>query len=325
MMTEFILRELPAAGTPRFTTLAAHRLWLIDQARALFDFFQLPSFNPAGGFFSLDENARPLPPKPGHKGANRHVHETSRLVHGFAIAHLLGLPGADRIVDHGLAFLWGRMRDGEHGGYFWAVDDEKPTDPTKQAYGHAFVLLAASSAMCVGHPDAPRLLADVTQVIEEKFWDKRAGASTEEYNPDWSPIGTYRGQNSNMHLAEALMAAFEATGERGYLDKAESIASLIIDRHARNENWRVAEHFTESWEVDRAYRGDPMFRPSGTTPGHALEWSRLLVQLWELGGRSRTFPQDGVDRLGPEAWRLLLYARLERPTGSDGSLLVALR
>ena len=58
------------------------------------------------------------------------------------------------MVDHGVAFLWERMRDREHGGYFWGVDDEKPTDPTKQAYGHAFVLLAASSAMCVGHPDA---------------------------------------------------------------------------------------------------------------------------------------------------------------------------
>jgi sulfoquinovose isomerase len=28
-----------------------------------------------------------------------------------------------------------------------------------------------------------------------------------------------------------------------------------------------------------------MFRPYGTTPGHALEWSRLLIQLWELGER----------------------------------------
>ena len=325
-------RDLAVTGTPRFTTLTAHRLWLIDNARALFEFHQRPSFNPAGGFFSLDENARPLPPKPGHKGANRHVHDTARMVHAFAIAHLLGLPGADRIVDHGLAFLWERMRDGENGGYFWGVDDEKPTDATKQAYGHAFVLLAASSAMCVGHPDAPRLLADVTQVIEERFWDKAAGASTEEYNPDWSPMGTYRGQNSNMHLTEALMAAFEATGERFYLDKAESIASLIIDRHARAEGWRVAEHFTGKWEVDRAYRGDPMFRPSGATPGHALEWSRLLVQLWELGGRSKawmieaaagTLPQDDIDRLGQEAWRLLLHARLERPAGSDGSLLVA--
>jgi sulfoquinovose isomerase len=218
-------------------------------------------------------------------------------VHAFALAHLLGLPGADRIVDHGMAFLWGRMRDGEHGGYFWGVDDEKPTNPTKQAYGHDFVMLAASSAMCVGHPDAPRLLADVTQVIEDKFWDKAAGATTEEYNPDWSPIGTYRGQNSNMHLTEALMAAFEATGERGYLDKAESIASLIIDRHARSEGWRVAEHFTASWDVDRAYKGDPMFRPSGTTPGHALEWSRLLVQLWELGGRSKAWMIDAATEL----------------------------
>ena len=297
MVAQSASKELPAAGTPRFTTLTAHRLWLIDNARALFDFFQLPSFNPAGGFFSLDENARPLPPKPGHKGANRHVHDTTRLVHCFAIAHLLGLPGADRIVDHGMAFLWERMRDGEHGGYFWAVDDEKPTDPTKQAYGHAFVMLAASSAMCVGHPDAPRLLADVTQVIEDRFWDKTAGATTEEYNRDWSPMGTYRGQNSNMHLTEALMAAFEATGERGYLDKAESIASLIIDRHARNEGWRVAEHFTEAWEVDRQYRGDPMFRPSGTTPGHALEWSRLLVQLWELGGRGKAWMIEAATEL----------------------------
>ena len=85
------MKELPAAGTPRFTTLAAHRLWLVDHARALFDFFQLASFNPAGGFFPLDENARPLAAKPGHIGANRQVHETSRMVHSFAIAHLLGL------------------------------------------------------------------------------------------------------------------------------------------------------------------------------------------------------------------------------------------
>src|ERR1700749_1059333 len=131
MIAKSTIRELPAAGTPRFTTLTAHRLGLIDNARALFEFFQLPSFNPAGGFFTLDENARPLPPKPGHKGANRQGDETSRMVHAFAIAHLLGLPGADRIVDHGLTFLWERMRDGEHGGYFWGVDDEEPTHPKK--------------------------------------------------------------------------------------------------------------------------------------------------------------------------------------------------
>ena len=68
---------------------------------------------------------------------------------------------------------------------------------------------------------------------------------------------------------------------------AESIAALIIGRHAREQGWRVAEHFDGEWNVDRDYAGDPMFRPKGTTPGHALEWSRLLVQLWELGGDAR--------------------------------------
>ena len=28
-----------------------------------------------------------------------------------------------------------------------------------------------------------------------------------------------------------------------------------------------------------------MFRPAGITPGHALEWSRLLIQLYEIGQR----------------------------------------
>ena len=122
-----------------------------------------------------------------------------------------------------------------------------------------------------------------------------------------------------MHLTEALMAAFEATGDRTYLTMAERIAALIINCHARAEGWRVAEHFHADWSVDRDYAGDPMFRPAGTTPGHALEWSRLLVQLWELGGRAP--PLDGRsgagavpahlrDRLGQDARRLLLHARL---------------
>ena len=43
----------------------------------------------------------------------------------------------------------------------------------------------------------------------------------EEFARDWSEISQYRGQNSNMHLTEALMAAYEATGDKSYLGKAE--------------------------------------------------------------------------------------------------------
>lgn len=281
---------------PRFVERPAHRRWLLGQATELIDFFQFRSFNPAGGFFPLDDAGQPFPAN-GATGVVRQIHDTTRTVHCFAIAHLLGLPGADRMIDHGMAFLWERHRDRQYGGYHWGVDDATATDPTKQAYGHAFVILAASSAKVVGHPDADRLLADATEVLRTRFWETTAGATSEEYAADWSPLGNYRGQNSNMHLTEAVMAAYEATGDRAYLDMGESIASLIIGRHARAEGWRVAEHFTSDWQVDRDYEGDPTFRPAGTTPGHALEWSRLLVQLWELGGRAHEWLIDAARQL----------------------------
>jgi len=282
---------------PRFVQRTAHREWLLSQARSLLDFFQHTIFNRTGGFYPLDNSGRPLPAKPGSDGVVRELHDTCRMVHCFAAAHMLGVPGADRHVDHGMAFLWNGHRDPRDGGYFWGVDDSKPTNPIKWAYGHAFVLLAASSAKVVGHPDADRLLADVTEVLHTRFWDKAAGATTEEYAADWQSLGDYRGQNSNMHLTESTMAAFEATGDHSYLSMAESIASLIIGRHAREQGWRVAEHFDSKWNVDRDYAGDPMFRPKGTTPGHALEWSRLLVQLWELGARKNNWMLDAAKNL----------------------------
>jgi sulfoquinovose isomerase len=167
----------------------------------------------------------------------------------------------------------------------WSLDDDTLRDDTKQAYGHAFVLLAASSAKVVGHPLADRLLEDITGILETRFWEGQHGAVAEEFGRDWSPISQYRGQNSNMHLTEALMAAFEVTGDRSYLEKAESIAELIIGRHAAALDYRVAEHFMADWSLDKEYRGYDVFRPFGTTPGHWLEWARLLLQLWVLGDR----------------------------------------
>ena len=256
-----------------------HRNWLEEQANRLFDFFQFTSINPKGGFAELDDEGQPL-------NDVRQLHTTTRLVHCFAIGQLLGRPGCEDLVDHGMNYIWSSHRDAKHGGFVWSLDDKGLKDDSKQAYGHAFVLLAASSAKCVGHPLADKLLADVTEVLNTRFWEAIHGATSEEYARDWSPISGYRGQNSNMHLTEALMAAFEATGDREYLKKAESIAKLIIGRHATELGYRVAEHFDSNWNVDKGYKGSDMFRPAGTTPGHWLEWSRLLLQLWECGGRT---------------------------------------
>jgi sulfoquinovose isomerase len=271
-------------------TTPYHRQWLLKQADALFDFFQYTSLNPKGGFFDLYDDGRPI-------GELRQLHATTRMVHCMALGHLLGRPGAAAMVDHGMEYIWRGHRDQKNGGYMWSLDDNGPRDDSKQAYGHAFVLLAASSAKLVGHPLADKVLADVTDVLETRFWEASPGVTSEEYGRDWSKISDYRGQNSNMHLTEALMAAFEATGEGEYLRKAESIAGFIIGKHAAALDYRVAEHFDGQWNIYNDYKGSEIFRPSGSTPGHWLEWARLLLQLWELGGKRLPWLPDAADKL----------------------------
>jgi mannose/cellobiose epimerase-like protein (N-acyl-D-glucosamine 2-epimerase family) len=280
----------------KWASLPYHRKWLVDQATGLFDFFQYRATNPNGGFFDLDEQGQPI----GGSNPTRGIHASARMVHCFSIGYLLGRPGSGDMIDHGMRYLWERHRDPEYGGYFWQVNDDGAVDPAKQGYGHAFVLLAAASAKTVGHPLADQMLADITDVLENRFWEPEHGAIAEEFGRDWSAIdgGSYRGQNSNMHLTEALMAAYEATGEKTYLDKATSIADLVIRRSAGSVGFRVAEHFDPKWQIDKNYyHPDEMFRPAGTTPGHWLEWSRLLLQLWSLGDKTQTWIPDAAKSL----------------------------
>lgn len=270
---------LPKTNSSPWQNRPFHRQYLMRQANNLFDFFEAPSMNRKGGFFELSDDGKPLDADNG----NRQIHVTTRMVHCAVLGSLIGRPGSDEIIDHGMRYIWEKHRDAHRGGYVWSHDDNGVTNGSKQAYGHAFVLLAASSASLVGHPLAAQMLADVTEVINTRFWDEKIGSVRDEYNQDWSQLLPYRGQNANMHMTEALMAACEATGNRDYLTKAERIADLIIRKNAVPLGHRVAEHFDENWVLDKNYEGNEMFRPSGTTPGHWLEWARLLYQLWVLG------------------------------------------
>ncbi len=277
-------------------TRGGHRRWLEAEADRLFRFYEADSLDSAGGFFTLDDSGAPMPTV-----TERPLHQTSRMAHCAAIGVLLGRPGAYALLDHAMETLWRRHRDPAQGGYFWSFDADGPRDRQKLAYGHAFVLLAAASAKCAGHPQADRLIADIAEILRARFWEARHGASAEEFAEDWTPFSDYRGQNANMHLTEALMAAFEATGEADFLSRAESIADLILNRRARAAGWRVPEHYHSDWTVDGDYRGSDMFRPFGYTPGHALEWTRLALQLWALGGRRLGWLPEAAAGLFAEA------------------------
>ena len=169
------LTETPESGLgTRWTTRPTHRRWLEAQAEALWGQFQFTSIDPAGGFFDLDRAGQPRRETPV-----RELVTTTRVTHCFAIAHMMGRPGAATIIRHGLAALWDLHRDVVHRGYRWQAGTGG--DTSKQAYGHAFVLLAAASAKMAGFAEADRILQDVTEVLETRFWESQHGATAVEF------------------------------------------------------------------------------------------------------------------------------------------------
>ncbi|SFR14251.1 AGE family epimerase/isomerase [Poseidonocella sedimentorum] len=275
----------------------AHLDWLREDALRQLEFFRA-SLRPDGGFDVLDLDGAPLGEGP------QELHTTTRMVHSYALAHAAGAPDCAGIVEAGLAYLQTHHRDAEHGGFFWSVRrDGAPVRDEKLAYGHVFVLLAASTARAAGFAGTEPLLAEIAALIDRRFWDDAAGLLRDEFTRDWQPFSDYRGYNSNMHGCEAFLAAFEATGERAFLDKAGRILDFFLTRIAPDHGWRLPEHFTPDWEVDLDYAGDPMFRPKGTTPGHSLELARLALQHWDLAGRADAQAPDRARRLAEQALR----------------------
>lgn len=297
-----------ATSTGPWLADPAHRAYLGADVKRHFDFFQ-PSLRADGGYDVLDLDGTPLPRGP------QELHVTTRHIHSYALGKAAGHDGADDIIDAGMDFLWRQHRDATHGGYMWSVGSAGAVD-TKLAYGHVFVLLAASSARQVGHPDAERLHDDIRAVLERHFWDETHGLLREEFRRDFTAFSTYRGMNANMHGVEAMLAAFEATGDDVWLTRAGRILDFFVGRIAPAHNWRMPEHYDETWQQDPDYAGDPMFRPAGSTPGHSFELARLQLQHWDLAGR----PDNGA----PERARHLVEQALADATLPAGGLAYTL-
>ena len=147
---------------------------------------------------------------------------------------------------------------------------------------------------------------DIWELLESRFWDPDASLYVDEIAAgDWSKIDAYRGQNANMHMCEAMLAAWEASGEARYLDRAAVLARRICRDLAAQAGGLIWEHYKTDWTHDWDYnKDDPkhLFRPYGYLPGHFTEWSKLLLIL------DRHRPSDW---LVPKA-RMLFDAALER-------------
>ena len=255
---------------------AAHREWLDAECHRLLA-FGAGVVHPLGGAAWLDEHGRP----DLAQGVRTWI--TARTVHVNSLGVLLGVPGSADLATGALAGLTGPLHDVEHAGWFTAVSSEGKPDRAagKSAYDHAFVMLAASSGVVAGIDGAQSLLDEAEAVFEERFWDDATGRCVDRWDESWEQADDYRGLNGTMHAVEAMLAVADVTGRATWRERAGRVADFVVDL-AHAHGGRLPEHFDATWTPDldlNRDRPDDPFKPFGATIGHALEWSRLLLDL----------------------------------------------
>jgi len=285
--------------------------FLLQSALGLLEFGrQFPS--PGGSSYYLGEDGKPCADKP------RETWITSRMAHVYSIGAMLGSPYYAALAGRAIGGLRGELRDVQNGGWYSGIRADGGILPDKMCYAHAFVILAASSALCAGIDGAQELLDEALAVFDKYFWDEEEGMPRDTWDTEFKRLDPYRGLNANMHTVEAFLAvadaldAVEKAGdstphadmagkENGSTEDAagkeggsmagkksgnayRARAGRIIDRviaWASENNYRIPEHYDENWnpqnDLNKDNPADP-FKPYGVTPGHGIEWARLIAQ-----------------------------------------------
>ncbi|MEM1174498.1 MAG: AGE family epimerase/isomerase [Pseudomonadota bacterium] len=253
--------------------------FLRDHIRSILDFYDPVVIDPSGGYFQnfLDDGTTFDP-------GTRHLVSSCRIPFNYSKGFELfdAIAYRDKAA-HGIEYLRHRHWNAQRQGFEWTLSDaHQPNDQTNYCYGLAFVILAAAAAHDIGIPGSLDDLQRAVTVLEERFWDADTGLYADEATADWSSISAYRGQNANMHCCEAMIAAWEATSNVAYLDRAYELATRIARDIASQTDGLIWEHYTSDLRIDWDFnKDDPrnLYRPWGFQPGHQTEWSKLLLQL----------------------------------------------
>lgn len=239
--------------------------------------------SPGGSSWYLGDDGTPWTEK------NREAYVTCRMAHVYSIASLMGHEGSEALVDAAVKGLRGELRDKEHDGWYEGLTPGGSHLSGKQCYAHAFVILAGTSAYLAGRPEAEELLQEALEVYDRYYWNEEEGLSCDNWNTEFTVMDDYRGLNANMHSVEAFLAVADAAGKEEYRVRAGRIIDHVLG-WAKDNHWRIPEHYTKDWEPDlekNREKPDDPFKPYGATPGHGLEWARLITQ-WALS----TYKED---------------------------------
>ncbi len=272
--------------------------FLKSHIQSTFAFYHPRCIDPKGGFYHFYKDNGDI-----YDADTRHLVSSTRFVFNYAKAYLADPQQAYLdATRHGVHYLRQRHLR-ENGGYVWLLSGEKNLDETNHCYGFAFVMLAYSMAYKAGISEAKAWLEETFSTMEEHFWDASHGLYKDEITADWQTVSPYRGQNANMHSCEALLAAYDATQETHYLDRAQTLAQHICIRQAELANGEIWEHYQQDWQVDWQYNQDDpkhLFRPWGFQPGHQTEWAKLLLLIHQRRPLDWLIPT--AERLFNQAW-----------------------
>ena len=286
-----------------------NRDFLQEIREGLFAFgHRFPS--PGGSSWYLGDDGTPMTEK------NREVYVTCRMTHVYSIASFLGHNGSEELTDAALKGLNGELKDTENGGWYEGLAADNSFLPGKQCYAHAFVILAGTSAYLAGRPGAEKLLQEALEVYDKYYWNEEEGLSCDNWNTAFTVLDDYRGLNANMHSVEAFLAVADIAGKEEYRERAGRIIDHVLG-WAKNNNWRIPEHYTKDWEPDlekNREKPDDPFKPYGATPGHGLEWARLITQ-WALS--TYKGEKEGIPYI--EAAEKLFHRAVEDAWNADGA------
>jgi mannose/cellobiose epimerase-like protein (N-acyl-D-glucosamine 2-epimerase family) len=205
--------------------------------------------------------------------APRRVRVQARQIYSFATAAQLGwYPQGREIALKGLDYLLAKAKspDGRPGFVHLLDPDGNVLNPLRDAYDHAFVLLALAAAYELSGDARVREEMDSLVAFLDAGLRSPHGGFIEGI-----PATLPRRQNPQMHLFEAMIAGFDVTHDLAYQNRAGDLFGLFAASLYDPKSEALGEYFEEDWS-----RIEPVI----VEPGHQAEWVWLLKGFERITG-----------------------------------------
>jgi mannose/cellobiose epimerase-like protein (N-acyl-D-glucosamine 2-epimerase family) len=231
--------------------------------------------------------------------APRRVRVQARQIYSFALAAQLGwYPQGREIAMKGLEYLLAKAKspDGRPGFVHLLDHDGRVLNPLRDTYDHAFVLLALATVYELSGEVRIREEMDSLAAFLDSGLRSSHGGFIEGI-----PATLPRRQNPQMHLFEAMIAAFDATHDPVYQQRAGDLFGLFVASLYDGRRQALGEYFEEDWS---------RIEPLVVEPGHQAEWVWLLKGFERITGcptgRYRAQLLTSALRFGDEATGCLI-------------------